>query len=85
MKNIHIENSYNVWSPNKMMRILRAKCKKEYGSSNPEKTLDRNTGSIIVEWWLHNIGYYVTKPFCSNSKILKLNHRFKDVDINSWR
>lgn len=36
---------------------------------------------MYVEWWLHNVGYYVTKPFCCNQKVAKLNKRFKDVDL----
>ena len=36
---------------------------------------------MYVEWWLHNVGYYATKPLCNNKKIAKINKRFKDVDL----
>lgn len=39
------------------------------------------TLALIIEWWLHNIGYYVTLPFIENDKIKALNERFKHVDL----
>ena len=36
---------------------------------------------LITEWWLHNIGYYLTLPFVKNAKIKALNERFKHVDL----
>ena len=36
---------------------------------------------LIIEWWLHNIGYYLTLPFVKNAKIKALNERFKHVDL----
>ena len=40
---------------------------------------------MYIEWWLHNIGYYLTLPFNKNEKLLAINHRCKDVDLNEWK
>lgn len=34
--------------------------------------------ALVIEWWIHNVGYYLTKPF---PFMKKLNARFKDVDL----
>ena len=49
------------------------------------KEMRKYTSSItflhIFEWWLHNVEYYITLPYCNNSKLKKLNERFKHVDL----
>lgn len=85
MKNIHIKNSYNIWNTSYMKTIIDRKCYEQYGSDRSEEELNRNYCSMYIEWWLHNIGYYITKPFCFNDYIKKINARCKDVDINIWR
>ena len=84
MKNLHIENSYNIWDTSKMKSIIDKKCYIEYNSYLSELHLNRDYCSMYIEWWLHNIGYYITKPFCFVNCIEKINLRFKDVDINEW-
>ena len=84
MKNIHINNSYNIWSTAIMHSILKDECSKQLNSDNPETTLNRTYKSLYIEWWLHNIGYYITKPFCFINFVNKINLRCKDVDINEW-
>ena len=64
MKNIHINNSYNIWSTAAMQSMLRNECARQLASYNPETALNRTYKSLYIEWWLHNIGYYVTKPLC---------------------
>ena len=81
MKNLHINNSYNIWNPIEMNLIIKDECLKAYNSNNPEETLGRSYSSMYIEWWLHNIGYYVTKFFCYNKKINAINLRCKDVDL----
>ena len=44
--------------------------------------LNRSWISLYVEWYLHNIGYYITLPFIKIPFINFLNLRFKDVDLN---
>lgn len=84
MKNLHIENSYNIWNTACMKFIIDYKCYEQYNSQNPEVQLNRDYNSMYIEWWLHNIGYYITKQFCSIDCIKKINLRCKDVDINEW-
>ena len=36
---------------------------------------------LIIEWWLHNIGYYLTRPYIDAPRIKALNDRFKHVDL----
>lgn len=84
MKNIHIENSYNIWDKFKMKSIIDKKCFEQYNSQMSEVQLNRPYGSMYIEWWLHNVGYYITKPFCSIEFFNKINLRCRDVDINEW-
>ena len=84
MKNLHINNSYNIWNTSKMCSLINEKCLADYNSDSPETILNRTYRSMYVEWWLHNIGYYVTKPLCSIEFFKKINLKCKDVDINEW-
>lgn len=84
MKNIHINNSYNIWSTLDMRSILDDECFKQLGSYYTEVTLNRSYRSMYIEWWLHNIGYYVTKPFCFIKYFSFINLRCKDVDLEEW-
>lgn len=85
MKNLHIENSYNIWNKSKMHSIINEKCLANYNSNNPEATLNRTYRSMYIEWWLHNIGYYITKPLCFINSFKKINLRCRDVDINEMK
>ena len=58
-------------------------CKKKYDSHFADLILNRAYRSMYVEWWLHNIGYYLTKPFCSIEFFKKINLRCKDVDLEA--
>ena len=80
MNNLHIENSYNIWKISAMHEIIDTMLAGE----SIKDVLNRNYASLYIEWWLHNIGYYITKPLCNFDKILALNLRFKDVDLNEW-
>ena len=82
MKNLHIENSYKIWTPYVMKNIIEKECVARYNSSSPQIQLNRTYESMYIEWWLHNIGYYITKPFCKIDFFKKINLRCKDVDIN---
>ena len=83
--NIHIEDSYNIWDTKDMRIILEEECHTRFGFYAPEIILNRSYYSMYVEWWLHNILYYITKPFCSIDFIKKINLRCKDVDLSEWR
>lgn len=85
MKNLHIENSYNIWSIKKMRKKIDEVALKEYGDfKSMEGLLGRTYISMYLEWWAHNIGYYVTKPFCRIESLHKINLRCKDVDLEEW-
>ena len=74
MKVLHFNDSYKVWSPIKMLNMMQEEC----GYKTISDTLNRSILGLWIEWWLHNIGYYITKPF---PKLKSYNLRFKDVDL----
>lgn len=76
-KHVQIKDSYNVWNKFMMMKLIYAKVE---GIPDPE-WFYKNANSLAIEWWLHNIGYWVTRPFISIPAIGKLNLRFKHVDL----
>ena len=49
-----------------------------------EELLNRTMRSMYIEWWIHNIGYYLTLPLCHIPYFKALNKRFKDVDLEEW-
>ena len=73
MNNLHIPNSYRVW------RILEMN---DYLPKDVEIILNRPLWTIYIEWWLHNIGYHLTK---SINSLQHINLRCKDVDLNEWQ
>lgn len=65
-KHVQIKNSYKIWRPSVMKNLI------DYHAPTEKHT------ALIIEWWLHNIIYYLTKPF----GILKsINARCRDVDL----
>lgn len=74
MNNLHIPNSYRVWRISEMNKLLPLHC--------VTIVLNRPLWTIYVEWWLHNIGYYLTKPF---PFLAVANERFRNVDLNEWK
>lgn len=85
MKNIRIENSYRIWSIDHMTVFIMAECSDKYGDIFANKMLNRSWQGMYIEWWLHNIGYYLTLPFVKNEKIKALNERFKHVDLEEHK
>ena len=84
MKNIHIENSYNIWNISKMKEILIEKVS-DVSSELPEIFLNRTYKSMYIEWILHNIGYYLSLPFTNKDYFKKINNRCKHVDLQEWK
>lgn len=84
MKNIHITDSYLIWDVATMDMKIRLHCHELYNSIQADKVLNRTFRSMHIEWWLHNIGYYLTLPFCKAQKVKEWNLRFKDVDLEEW-
>lgn len=87
MRNLHIENSFNVWNPIKMRQIIDEEVKSvaTHHLETAEQYLHRSYVSLYIEWWLHNIGYYLTKPLCFISKFNWYNTRCKDVDLEEHK
>jgi hypothetical protein len=80
-RNIHIKNSYNIWSTKIMWSIITKQSWFKYQDVKADRVLNRSFKGMYIEWYLHNIGYYLTLPFIKIPKILKLNQRFKHVDL----
>lgn len=58
--------------------------KDSYNTWNPKemkKQTKSNSLLLMIEWWLHNIVYWLTKPFVKNNTIKSVNDRCKDVDL----
>lgn len=85
MRNIHIVNSYNVWNTNRMRDKILKETMKVYDICSPEDVLNRSFTTMYVEWWFHNIGYYLTKPFLFIKSAKNINLRCKDVDLEEWK
>lgn len=71
-KHIQIKNSYRIWHPEIMKDLISFKC---------QPYTVKNYVPYIIEWWLHNLGYYLTLDFIKYPKIKALNERFKHVDL----
>jgi hypothetical protein len=65
-----------------MKRMIRDTAKRDYNTDDPERLLNRDYTSLYIEWWLHNIGYYLTK---GSTKLKKINLRCKDVDLEELK
>jgi hypothetical protein len=84
-KNLHIVDSYKVWSIKRMDYLIHLSATATYNIFDVEEFLNRTMRSMYIEWWLHNIGYYLTKPLCHIPFFKALNKRFKDVDLEEWK
>lgn len=80
-KVIHIENSYNIWSINKMTVCIMDECAIKYGTPWADHILNRTWEGMYIEWWLHNIGYYLTRWMRAWSFMSKINDRCRSVDL----
>jgi hypothetical protein len=81
---IQIEDSYQVWSPTQINSLVQQKTLVKYGTEDVKTALNRGHLSIYIEWWYHNIGYYITKSFCFIETINKINLRCKDVNLEQY-
>ena len=81
MLSIQIKDSYAVWRPRRMKLLIIKECKRKYEISFPMTLLNRSYCSMYIEWWAHNIVYYLTLPFTFIKFISKINLRCKDIDL----
>ena len=84
MKSIHIEDSYNIWRAGHMWAEINHACLVKYGSLQATKVLNRSYKSMYIEWWLHNIAYYITLPFINIPTVAFYNERSRSVDLEEW-
>ena len=77
-RSIQIKDSYKFWRPCKMKLEIQAACYYKYGSVRANEVLHRSYVGMYIEWWLHNIGYYLTRNLAIFDVI---NLRCKDVDL----
>ena len=86
MKNIRIPNSYNVWSIQSMEHFIRSFCAQMTDCRYmPEEYLNRSMRSMYIEWYLHNIGYWITLPLSKNETIKRINYRCKHLDLEEHK
>ena len=78
MKSIQIKDSYKTWRPSKMKHDIEIACWAKYCCHLANEVLHRSYESMYIEWWLHNIGYYLTRNLAVFDTI---NLRCKDVDL----
>ena len=90
MKYIQIKNSYKVWRRKTMNRLVNQAWYELFGDAartspwGVEFYLGRSYRSMYIEWWLHNIGYYISLPLKKWEFWRKINERCKDVDLEEW-
>lgn len=77
-KSIQIKDSYRIWRPFVMKQHIKKACFDKYGSPFAKAVLHRSYADMYCEWWLHNIGYYLTRNIALFDVI---NLRCKDVDL----
>ena len=77
-KSIQIKDSYRIWQPSAMKNFIQFSVYLNYHSLDPEELLNRSYQSMYIEWWLHNLGYYLTRNIAIFDVI---NMRCKDVDL----
>lgn len=85
MKVLHIQNSYQTWDINTMYLKILGECFLEYHSTEVDIILNRSYTGMYIEWYLHNIGYFLTLPFIKNENIKALNERFKHLDLEEHK
>lgn len=77
-KSIQIKDSYKIWNTRTMKAKIKSACWYKYVDSFGDRCLNRSYLSMYIEWWLHNIGYYLTR----NIPLFKsIAERCKDVDL----
>lgn len=85
MLSIQIKNSYKIWRPKTMKKLILQATKEKYDISFPCALLNRTYLNMYIEWYLHNIGFWFTYPFTEYDWIAKLNRRFQHVDLEEHR
>lgn len=64
-----------------MTEEIMDECCEKYVSPFANEVLNRSWISMYIEWWLHNIGYYVTLHLRAWSFMSEINDRCRCVDL----
>ena len=80
MKNLHIVDSYKTWTIASMKEQIDFVSNYMY-DLDAAVVLNRTYKDMYIEWYLHNLGYYVSKPLCFLKYFKNINLRCKDVDL----
>ena len=84
MRCISIKDSYKIWRTDAMWYAIDEQCRAK-DIRDVEIYLNRTHTSMYIEWYLHNIGYYLSKPFCRFEWFRAINLRCKDVDLEEHK
>ena len=85
MRSIQIKDSYKIWSAATMVDMIQDACFDKYEDNAANYVLNRSYRGMIIEWYLHNIGYYITYFFTEYNCIAKINKRLRDVDLEEHK
>ena len=81
MRVIQIKDSYCTWSIATMTTLINDECERKYYTRKADAVLNRSYLSMYIEWWLHNIGYWVLRHY---PKCAALTERCRHVDLEEW-
>lgn len=77
-KSIQIKDSYKIWRIWEMKWRIQEVCWNQHYTTKANEVLRRSWVGMYIEWWLHNIGYYLTRNIALFDVV---NLRCKDVDL----
>ena len=84
MNVIKVKDSYRIWDTKIMDALIHILSYRDHDNADASRVLNRSYKSMYFEWYLHNVGYYVTLPLRFIKPISKLNDRLRDVDLEEW-
>ena len=84
MKVIKIYNSYQYWSKSRQRALIDYRAMQDSQAPSAPVFLNRSYKSMHIEWWLHNVGYYLTWPLSFIPYFKSINERCRDVDLEEW-
>lgn len=78
-KSIRLEDSYTVWSKLVMTSWIMEETTDKYNCPFSSDVLRRSWRSMYKEWYLHNIGYWITLPFTKIGLFEDTNEKCKNL------
>ena len=80
MKHIQIKDGSKIWRPSEMKAALQDACAEKYDNPFPEVVLNTPYSMLYLEWWLHNIGYCLTRG-ADSAMWIRVCNRCRDIDF----